>query len=58
MNFAVEASMNRFGSYGAAIFGFWLITSTLTQAQKARIQITADLSEAPRKLYHAEIDLP
>ncbi len=27
-------------------------------AQKAPIQITADLSEAPRKLYHAEIDLP
>jgi len=27
-------------------------------AQKAPIQITADLSAAPRKLYHAEIDLP
>src|SRR5579859_357709 len=27
-------------------------------AQKAPIQIVADLSEAPRKLYHAEIDLP
>jgi predicted metalloprotease with PDZ domain len=27
-------------------------------AQKAPIQITADLSDAPRKLYHAEIDLP
>jgi predicted metalloprotease with PDZ domain len=27
-------------------------------AQKAPIQITADLTDAPRKLYHAEIDLP
>ena len=27
-------------------------------AQTAPIQITADLSDAPRKLYHAEIDLP
>jgi predicted metalloprotease with PDZ domain len=27
-------------------------------AQKAPIQITADLSEAPRKLFHAEVDLP
>ena len=30
----------------------------LTQAQKTPIQITADLSEAPHKLYHAEIDIP
>ncbi|MGB7547377.1 MAG: M61 family peptidase, partial [Terracidiphilus sp.] len=27
-------------------------------AQKAPIEITADLSDAPRKLYHAEINLP
>ncbi|WP_263368292.1 M61 family metallopeptidase [Edaphobacter bradus] len=33
-----------------------LATSAL--AQKAPIQITADLSDAPRRLYHAEIDLP
>ncbi len=31
---------------------------SLLQAQKTPIQITADLSEAPRKLYHAEIDIP
>ncbi len=30
----------------------------LTQAQKTPIQITADLSEAPRKIYHAEVDIP
>jgi hypothetical protein len=28
------------------------------QSQKAPIQITADLSDAPRKLYHADVDLP
>src|SRR5580658_7878194 len=27
-------------------------------APKTPIQIVADLSEAPRKLYHAEVDLP
>jgi predicted metalloprotease with PDZ domain len=31
---------------------------SLLQAQKAPIQITADLSDAPRKLYHAEVDIP
>jgi predicted metalloprotease with PDZ domain len=30
----------------------------LMQAQKTPIQITADLSEASRKLYHAEVDIP
>ncbi|HEY6413856.1 MAG TPA: M61 family peptidase [Edaphobacter sp.] len=35
-----------------------LLLSTAALAQKTPIQITADLSEAPRKLYHAEIDLP
>ena len=31
---------------------------TILQAQKTPIQITADLSDAPRKLYHAEVDIP
>jgi predicted metalloprotease with PDZ domain len=31
---------------------------SLLQAQKSPIQITADLSEAPRKLYHAKVDIP
>ena len=39
-----------------------LLVSTLFSAaacaQKTPIKITADLTEAPRKLYHAEIDLP
>ncbi len=35
-----------------------LVSPTLLQAQKTPIQITADLSEAPRKIYHAEVDIP
>ncbi len=35
-----------------------LLLSTAAFAQKAPIQITADLSDAPRKLYHAEVDIP
>ena len=33
-------------------------TSQKTPDQQTPIRITADLTEAPRKLYHAEIDLP
>src|SRR5580658_4771071 len=33
-------------------------TPGLLRAQQAPIQITADLSEAPRKLHPAEIDIP
>jgi predicted metalloprotease with PDZ domain len=35
-----------------------VLLATSAIAQKAPIQITADLSDAPRKLYHAEIDIP
>ena len=35
-----------------------LTTSSLLLAQQAPIQITADLTDAPRKLYHAEVDIP
>ena len=35
-----------------------VIVATLAFAQKTPIQITADLTEAPRKLFHAEIDIP
>ncbi len=35
-----------------------LSAPTFLQAQKTPIQITADLSDAPRKLYHAEVDIP
>jgi predicted metalloprotease with PDZ domain len=43
----------------------WLVTVCLllavpawAQSQKPPIQITVDLSDAPRKLYHAEVSLP
>jgi predicted metalloprotease with PDZ domain len=35
-----------------------LLLPTLAFAQKNPVKITADLSEAPRRLFHAEIDLP
>jgi predicted metalloprotease with PDZ domain len=37
------------------LLGFTLVQAV---AQKAPIEITADLSDAPRKLYHAEVELP
>jgi predicted metalloprotease with PDZ domain len=42
----------------AAIVGLLLWGPAFSHAQKTPIQITADLSDAPRKLYHAEVDLP
>ena len=39
--------------------GFALLTGSAAPAfSQAPIRITADLTDAPRKLYHAEIDLP
>jgi len=35
-----------------------LFVATFAFAQKPPIQIVADLSEAPRKLFHAEVDIP
>ena len=32
--------------------------ATSAVAQKSPILITADLSDAPRKIYHADIDIP
>ena len=37
---------------------FLLAVPAWAQTPKTPIQITADLSDAPRKLYHAEVDLP
>jgi predicted metalloprotease with PDZ domain len=42
----------------AAIFTLLSTAFASAQSQKAPIQITADLSDAPRKLFHAEVDLP
>jgi predicted metalloprotease with PDZ domain len=40
------------------VFSLWAALLPTAEAQKAPIQIVADLTDAPRKLYHAEIDLP
>jgi predicted metalloprotease with PDZ domain len=39
-------------------FGPLFVVPARAQSQAAPIKITADLSEAPRRLYHAEIDIP
>jgi predicted metalloprotease with PDZ domain len=39
-------------------FAPFLLSSVFAAGQKTPIRITADLSDAPRKLYHAEVDLP
>ena len=49
---------NRRSFCTAVILGYLLTASAWGQSQKAPIQITADLSDAARKLYHAEVDLP
>ncbi|HXN71052.1 MAG TPA: hypothetical protein VN861_00700 [Candidatus Acidoferrales bacterium] len=42
----------------APILSVLLTASAWGQSQRVPIQITADLSDAPRKLFHAEVDLP
>lgn len=42
----------------AVIFSFLLTAPAIAQSGKTPIQITANLADAPRKLYHAEVDLP
>jgi len=49
---------NRRSFCTVVIFGLLLNASAWGQSRKAPIQITADLSDAPRKLFHAEVDLP
>ncbi len=43
--------------FASVLFGAVAATSSFAQ-KSAPIQIVADLSDAPRKLYHAEVDLP
>lgn len=52
--------MSRLRCFPFISFAGLLVAFTLTQAvaQKAPIEITADLSDAPRELYHAEVELP
>src|SRR5579872_837042 len=49
--------LKRFGSY-FPFFLLVLVTVSIASAQKAPIEITADLSDAPRKLFHADMDFP
>jgi predicted metalloprotease with PDZ domain len=50
-------TLSRIPAFAGAVL--LLFASTLPAvAQQTPIQITADLTDAPRKLYHAEIDLP
>ncbi|HZD48800.1 MAG TPA: M61 family peptidase, partial [Silvibacterium sp.] len=42
----------------AAVAAILLAGTAFIEAQTPPIQITANLADAPRKLYHAEIDLP
>lgn len=45
-------------SIRSAVLPVTLLTTATVFAQKPPIKITADLSDAPRKIYHAEVDLP
>jgi predicted metalloprotease with PDZ domain len=44
--------------FAFAILSGVLAGTSLCRAQQKPIEIAADLSDAPRKLYHAEVDLP
>ena len=47
------------GSYASRVLWLsFLFVSALGYSQPTPIQINADLTDAPRKLFHAEIDLP
>ena len=53
--------LNRSSFLSTIFLGVLLIPSVIlarAQSQKAPIQITANLADAPRRLYHAEVDLP
>jgi predicted metalloprotease with PDZ domain len=53
--------LNRSSFLSTIFLGVLLIPSVIlakAQSQKSPIQITANLADAPRRLYHAEVDLP
>jgi predicted metalloprotease with PDZ domain len=49
---------NRRALCSVALLSLLSTASASAQSHKAPILITADLSDAPRKLFHAEVDLP
>ena len=58
LNFLVLSFVCETARGGACILLVAMVLARTAASQTAPIQIVADLSEAPRKLYHAEIDLP
>jgi predicted metalloprotease with PDZ domain len=56
----IFAPMHNLFRFSASLPAALLVLSAIPSApaQQAPIRITADLSDAPRKLYHAEVDLP
>ena len=50
--------MRRFSFPAFAVCLFAALFASAAHAQKTPIQIVADLTDAPRKLYHAEVELP
>jgi len=50
--------IRRFPFASLAAFLFAAFPTGAAHAQKTPIQIVADLTDAPRKLYHAEVELP
>src|SRR5579871_1480240 len=50
-------TFKRFARHFPTLSIFFVVVS-FALAQKAPIEITADLTDAPRKLFHAEIDFP
>jgi len=50
--------LRRCAAHLPALFFLTALAATISSAQKLPIEITADLSDAPRKLMHAEIDFP
>ena len=51
------SALKRCAHYFPALLVF-ILAIPAVRAQKPPIEITADLSDAPRKLFHAEIDFP
>ena len=52
----MRANLRAFST--VAIFAAFLVVTSRAQSPKTPIQITADLTDAPRKLFHADVDLP
>jgi predicted metalloprotease with PDZ domain len=54
----IRSQDNLFMSIRLILLSSTLLVASTALAQNTPIRITADLSDAPRKIYHAEIDIP